>query len=53
MAAGPAYALGQTRRLVRDSWVRDRVASGADETRTITRAVQTPEADRLLSRFLA
>ena len=51
LAAGPAHALGQARRLVRSSWSVDRAASGADETRTIASVVITPEAIALVERF--
>lgn len=51
IADGPAYALGQARRLVRSSWDLDRAATGADESRTIGRAVVRPQAEALLSRF--
>lgn len=52
LAAGPAGALGQARRLVRSSWSTDRVSSGADEARTIAAAVTTPDAVAALSKFI-
>jgi 2-(1,2-epoxy-1,2-dihydrophenyl)acetyl-CoA isomerase len=52
MAAGPALALGQARRLVRGSWEAGRAETGADEARTIGRAVATDEAALLLDRFV-
>ncbi|WKN48442.1 enoyl-CoA hydratase/isomerase family protein [Nocardioides sp. Arc9.136] len=51
LAAGPAYALGQARRLVRTGGDTDRAAVGRDEARTIARAVATPAATALLDRF--
>lgn len=51
LAEGPATALGQTRRLVRASWEASRTETGADESRTIGRAVVTEDASRLLDRF--
>jgi 2-(1,2-epoxy-1,2-dihydrophenyl)acetyl-CoA isomerase len=50
LAQGPASALGQTRRLVRSAWEVGRAESGADEARTIGRAVVADEATRLLAR---
>lgn len=44
MAAAPPFALGHTRRLIRSAWMDSRAASGADEARTISRAMATPEA---------
>lgn len=51
LATGPAYALGQAKRLVRAAWSTDRASAGADEARTIAAAVTTDEAQRLLSGF--
>jgi 2-(1,2-epoxy-1,2-dihydrophenyl)acetyl-CoA isomerase len=51
LAAGPSLALGQARRLVRGSWEASRAETGADEARTIGRAVLTAEATRLLDQF--
>ena len=51
LADGPALALGQARRLVRDSWEASRAEAGADEARTIGRAVVTEDATRLLNKF--
>lgn len=48
---GPAFAYGQARRLVRAAWSVSRAESGADEARTISRAVVRPEAQALISRF--
>jgi 2-(1,2-epoxy-1,2-dihydrophenyl)acetyl-CoA isomerase len=53
LAAGPAFAFGQARRLVRSSYSVDRGVTGADEARTIARAVQTDAAQRLISGFTA
>lgn len=52
LAAGPSRALGQARRLQRASWSVDRTTSGADESRTIAKAVATPEANALLEAFI-
>lgn len=53
LADGPAFAHGQARRLVRSAWAASRAESGADEARTISRAVVRPEARALISRFAA
>ncbi|MGX4688084.1 enoyl-CoA hydratase/isomerase family protein [Streptomyces sp. JNUCC 63] len=52
LAAGPAHALGQARRLLRESWAGPRPETGADEARTIAAAVTTPEAQGAIARFL-
>lgn len=52
LAAGPAYALGQARRLLRDSWASTRAEAGAEEARTIAHAVGTEDAQRLIGDFL-
>jgi len=51
IAAGPAEAYGQARRLVRGAAERSRAETGADEARTIARAVTTPYAQQRLSAF--
>lgn len=51
LAAGPAVALGQARRLVRSSYAASRAETGADEARTISTAVRTDDAQRLISAF--
>lgn len=51
LAAGPSFALGQTRALVRGSWTTTRDAAGRREAEVIGRAVQTPEATDRLARF--
>jgi 2-(1,2-epoxy-1,2-dihydrophenyl)acetyl-CoA isomerase len=53
MAAGPATALGQVRRLLRHGWEVDRVEIGMDEARTITEMVKGAEAQSLISRFVS
>ncbi len=53
LAAGPAYALGQARRLLRSSWESSRADAGSEESRTIAEAVQTPAAVRALSGFVS
>lgn len=52
MAAGPAAALGQTRRLLRAGWELDRAAIGAEEARTISEMVKGPEAQELIAHFV-
>lgn len=44
LADGPAFALGQTRRLVRSSWSTSRADAGADEALTISRALSRASA---------
>jgi 2-(1,2-epoxy-1,2-dihydrophenyl)acetyl-CoA isomerase len=51
LAAGPAWALGQTRALVRGAWASDRSAVGRTEAVTIARACATPESAALLKRL--
>jgi 2-(1,2-epoxy-1,2-dihydrophenyl)acetyl-CoA isomerase len=51
MAAGPAHALGEARRLIRGSWERTRAEAGAEESRTIAAAVDTPYAERALEAY--
>lgn len=51
LAAAPPYALGQAKRLMRESWNVSRADAGADETRTIAAAVRTPEAQALVAKF--
>jgi 2-(1,2-epoxy-1,2-dihydrophenyl)acetyl-CoA isomerase len=51
LASGPVFALGQARRLIRHSFETDRAGAGADEAETISRAVQTEDAQRLLEAF--
>lgn len=51
-AAGPAYALGQARRLLRAGWSTERKASGADEAATIAAALVGEEGQRLTAAFL-
>jgi len=51
LAAGPSFAFGQARRLVRGAWDVDRVGAGADEAVTISQAVTTPEATAMIVKF--
>lgn len=53
LAAGPAQALGETRRLLRAGWAMDRAATGVEEARTISEMVKGPEAQNLIIRFVA
>jgi len=50
-AAGPALALGNVRRLLRQGWEMSRAETGAEEARTITEMVKGAEAQALISRF--
>ena len=52
LAAGPAFALGQAKRLVRTSWETTRAAVGRDEARTIGRAFEHPHAQHRIREFL-
>jgi 2-(1,2-epoxy-1,2-dihydrophenyl)acetyl-CoA isomerase len=52
IASGPARALGETRRLLRDGWRLGRDAVGAEEARTISEMVRGPEAQELIDRFV-
>jgi 2-(1,2-epoxy-1,2-dihydrophenyl)acetyl-CoA isomerase len=51
-AAGPATALGNVRRLLRQSWEMSRAETGAEEARTITEMVKGQEAQALIARFV-
>ncbi|OXM67157.1 MULTISPECIES: enoyl-CoA hydratase/isomerase family protein [Amycolatopsis] len=53
IAAGPAAALGQAKRLIRSAFDGSREGSAADEADTIARAVSTGEAQLLIERFTA
>lgn len=53
LAAGPSFALGQTRRLLRESWESARGETGVDEARTIARAVGLPIAREAISQFVS
>lgn len=53
LARGPAWALGQTRRLIRAAVEDSRQASADDEAATIAAALATPDSQRLLAAFLA
>jgi len=53
LADGPAVALGATRRLLRAGWEAGRVATGAEEARSIAELVAGAEARELIERFLA
>lgn len=52
MAAGPALALGNVRRLLRSGWDASRVEAGVEEARTITEMVRGEEAQRLIREFV-
>lgn len=53
LAAGPAHALGQARRLLRAGWSTGRQRSGADEAATIAAALVGDEGQQLTAAFLA
>jgi 2-(1,2-epoxy-1,2-dihydrophenyl)acetyl-CoA isomerase len=53
LATRPAYALGQAKRLVRESWASSRAETGADEARTIAAAVSGEEAQSLIQAFVS
>ena len=52
-AIGPATALGQTRRLMRQAWEMSRAQTGAEEARTIAEMVKGEEARALIARFMS
>lgn len=51
LAAGPGIAHGQARRLLRSGWEGSRAEVGAEEARTIARAMATPDAQTLVGAF--
>ncbi|GAA1653453.1 enoyl-CoA hydratase/isomerase family protein [Georgenia ruanii] len=51
LAAGPARALGESRRLLRAAWEMDRAHAGAEEARIISEMAAGPEARALITRF--
>lgn len=53
MADGPAHALGRSRQLLRRAWNLDRRSVGQEEARVIGEMVESDEAQRLMSGFLA
>ena len=52
-AEGPATALGQARRLMRQAWEMSRADTGVEEARTIAEMVKGEEAQRLIGRFVS
>jgi len=52
LAQGPAWALGQTRRLIRASAEDSRQANADDEAATIATALVTQDSQRLVAEFL-
>lgn len=52
IANGPATALGQVRRLFRQSWEMDPATTGHEEARTISEMAEGSEARRLIARFV-
>jgi 2-(1,2-epoxy-1,2-dihydrophenyl)acetyl-CoA isomerase len=53
LAAGPATALGEVRRLLRQGWEMDRAETGLEEARTITEMVKGAEAQALIKEFVS
>lgn len=53
LAGAPAAALGQARRLLRTSYDVPRDEHAADEASTIATSIGTPEAQRLVARFIS
>jgi 2-(1,2-epoxy-1,2-dihydrophenyl)acetyl-CoA isomerase len=51
LADGPAYALGQAKRLLRDAWAVGAEDSARDEADTISRAITQARGAGLLARF--
>ncbi|WP_427925138.1 enoyl-CoA hydratase/isomerase family protein [Streptomyces sp. cg40] len=51
LAAGPAFALGQAKRLLRSSWQTSRAQTGGDEARVIAEAITKPPARAAVDRF--
>jgi 2-(1,2-epoxy-1,2-dihydrophenyl)acetyl-CoA isomerase len=51
LAGEPTFALGQAKRLIRESWTRSRPDSAEDESGTIARAVTTEVATARIARF--
>lgn len=51
-AGGPARALGNVRRLLRQGWEMSRAETGSEEARTITEMVIGQEAQTLIARFV-
>ncbi|MFF2850296.1 enoyl-CoA hydratase/isomerase family protein [Streptomyces sp. NPDC058001] len=51
LAAGPAFALGQAKRLLRSSWQTSRERTGREEAHVIARAVTEPAARAAVDRF--
>ena len=52
LAKGAAGAFGDSRRLLRASWTRDRATSAADEAQTLSSRGQGEEARALFAQFL-
>ncbi|MEU1690446.1 enoyl-CoA hydratase/isomerase family protein [Streptomyces hirsutus] len=51
LAAGPAFALGQAKQLLRSSWRNSREQTGREEARVIAEAATRPESTVLLASF--
>ena len=53
LAAGPATAFGEAKRLIRSAWETSRADNAQDEARTIARMVATDDAKRLIEDFIS
>lgn len=53
LAAGPGFALGEAKRLIRSSWAVPRARSATDEADTIAHAVAHGDATALIDGFVA
>lgn len=51
LAAGPRFALAESKRLIRSAWLTTREESSRDEAETLSGAVQTEDAAMLMARF--
>jgi 2-(1,2-epoxy-1,2-dihydrophenyl)acetyl-CoA isomerase len=52
LANGPTFALGQAKRLIRDSWLMSREQNAEGEAQAISQAVARTEAQQRISAFL-
>jgi 2-(1,2-epoxy-1,2-dihydrophenyl)acetyl-CoA isomerase len=52
LAGGQSHAYAEAKRLIRGSWQTSRQLNAADEARTISAAMRTPQAQRSITEFL-
>ncbi|WP_445519411.1 hypothetical protein [Streptomyces sp. NEAU-174] len=52
LAAGPAFALGRTKHVMRGRWDTSRERRGREEAHVISEAVETPEAATMVESFV-